>query len=311
MRVTANTFPTAVVDQISKLAARQYRLQTEATTGQRIQSPEDDPAAMRRVLGLKLESKSLVQYRRNIATLKEYATASYSAIKGLKTISDRAGELALKADDLTTPEQRRIMATEVNQLLRQAVQSANAKYRGDYLFAGTQTDQAPFSITTDADGWVTEVAYRGNASVTQAEIAPNDLVAAKVPGANTTGSGPNGLVADSRTGADLFQHLIDLQNHLRDGDVDEIANTDRANLARDEENLLRHFSSNSALQARLETAESLAASRGLDLAKSISQETDADLAQTLIRLNETQTAYRIALQTGATLIGSSLLDYLR
>jgi len=37
---------------------------------------------------------------------------------------------------------------------------------------------------------------------------------------------------------------------------------------------------------------------------------DADLAQTLVRLNQTQTAYQAAMQSGAQLLQSSLLDYL-
>ena len=88
MRVTANTFPNSLVDQLNQLALRQNRLQNQATSGQRIQSPEDDPAAMQRILDLQTESKSLNQYQNNMATLKDQANTSFVFIKALKTISD-------------------------------------------------------------------------------------------------------------------------------------------------------------------------------------------------------------------------------
>jgi flagellar hook-associated protein 3 FlgL len=114
MRVTANTFPDTLVDQLSQLAVRQNRLQSQAATGQRIRLPEDDPTAMRRVIDLQNESKNLGQYQRNISTLKEYASASFTAIKSLKKICDRAGEIATLADDTKSPEELRIYAIEIN-----------------------------------------------------------------------------------------------------------------------------------------------------------------------------------------------------
>ena len=41
----------------------------------------------------------------------------------------------------------------------------------------------------------------------------------------------------------------------------------------------------------------------------ISREVDADLAQTLVKLNEVQAAYLAALKSGATIMNQSLLDY--
>jgi flagellin-like hook-associated protein FlgL len=38
---------------------------------------------------------------------------------------------------------------------------------------------------------------------------------------------------------------------------------------------------------------------------------DVDLADALVRLNEIQNAYTAALQSGATLLQTSLLDYIR
>ena len=205
-----------------------------------------------------------------------------------------------------------IYAAEVSQLLQQGVQQANAKNRGDYLLAGTRTDQPPFVAATNASGQITSVNYQGNTSLAESEIAEGVTLTAQALGANTSGTGPRGLITDSRAGADLFGHLIALQNHLLAGDTAAIATTDRPQLARDEENLIFHLGTNGAIQSRLEASQSLAAHRALSLEGLTSQEADADLAQTLVRLNQTQNAYQAALQSGATMLKqSSLLDFLR
>jgi len=311
MRVTANTFPDTLVNQLGRLATRQTRLQQQAATGQRVRRPEDDPAAMRRVLDFQAEAKTTAQHQRNIAALQEGADAAYSAMKGLKTISDRASEIAVLADGLATPEELQAYAAEITELVKQGVQLANTKHRGDHLFAGTKNAQPPFVAATDANGAVTAVSYQGNDQVAESEIAAGVTLSAQVPGVNTSGTGARGLLVDSRSGADFFNHLISLQNHLLAADTASINATDVPQLGRDEENFILHFAGNGALQSRLEAATSQAQDRELSLENQISREADADLAQTLVRLSETQTAYQAALQSGATILSQSLLDYLR
>lgn len=311
MRVATNSFTNSLVDHLNTLSARQTRLQTEAATGRRLISPEDDPAAMRRVLDLQAEGANVAQFQKNISFLTEKAGASYEVMRGLKRISDRVGEIATLADGTKSPEDLKILGNEVTQLIRQAVQFVNGKHRGDYLMGGTRSDQPPFVAAYDPEGRATAVTYLGNADVPDVEVAEGSFIAAQTPGANTTGSGPRGLVGDSRFGADFFGHLISLQNHLLAGDTASIAATDRAALAADEENFIFHMGTNGAVQARLEAAGSIASQRALSVDGLVSKEADADLAETLVRLNQTQTAYTAALQSGATIMQRSLLDYLR
>ncbi len=311
MRVTANTFPNSLIDGLNSLSQRQNKLQTQAASGQRVQLPEDDPVAMRRILDLQAEGKSVAQYQRNISRLQEVATASFNAMKGLKQVSDRAGEIAVSADGLAPQADLNLYAKEVTELIKQAVQTANSRNGRDYLFSGTQSDQPPFVLTTDANGNVTSATYQGNSTQAESEIASDVTLSAQAVGSNSSGSGPRGLITDSRAGADFFNHLISLQNNLLSGNVAGIANTDRADLAKDEDNFLIHLSTNGAIQSRLEATNALATRRSDTIETLVSNEADADLAQTLVRLSQTQTAYQASLQSAAKILGSSLLDYLR
>jgi flagellar hook-associated protein 3 FlgL len=188
---------------------------------------------------------------------------------------------------------------------------ANSKFNGGYLFGGTLSDQPPFVVSTNGDDQVTSVTYQGNTSVSASEIATGVTVSAQTLGANTTGSGPTGLITDSRTGADFLNHMIALQNDLLAGNTTDIASTLSAQLTKDDDNLTYQIATNAALQARLDAESSIASSRAAALSKQISGEADADLSQTLVQLSETQTAYQAALQSGAKILSLSLLDYLQ
>lgn len=311
MRVTASTFPDSLLTQLNRLAVRQSRLQQQAATGQRMTFPDDDPVAMRRVIDMQGEASSVGQYLRNIARHKEVANATFASIKSLKTVVDRASEIATLADDLKSPEELRVYATEVNELIKQAAQVVNVQNRGDYLFSGTLLDKKPFVLTENSDGTVTSVAYQGNSDLSESEIGHSVALTSQTLGANTTGSGYRGLVTDSRTGADLFNHLIALRDRLSAGDTAAIATDSMEELGRDADTILFHIGTNGAVQTRLETGESIMTKRSQNLEALVSKETDADLAQTLVRLNEVQTAYQAALQSGGSIMNRSLLDYIR
>lgn len=310
MRVTTNTFPNRLLSQLGDLAARQSKLQTQAATGQRVQAPEDDPEAMRQVLEMQAENSALKQYSDNIANLKETTTAAYSSIKSLKSINTYVGETIIKVGGVTSDIDMEHMAADIDEQLAQAVTDANATFKGDYLFAGTKGDKPPFEVVKDANGRITAVNYVGNSSALTAEISPNVTSEAQPVGANTTGAGPRGLITDSASGADYFNHLIQLRDHLLAHDKTAVTTTDLSNNKKDEENLLYHYSHIGAIQSRLDAADSIVKDQSFQLDQHVSGLVDADLAQTLVRLTQVQNAYTAALQTGGSILNSSLLDYL-
>ena len=119
------------------------------------------------------------------------------------------------------------------------------------------------------------------------------------------------MITDDRVGADFFNHLISLQNHLLAGDTNAISSTDAPALQNDENNIIYQISNNGAVQTRLDAAASSASDRSLSLEGSISKVADADLTQTMVQLSQTQNAYQAALQSGAMVMRTSLLDYLQ
>ena len=312
MRIAGTSYTDSMVAQINLLAAQQYKLQNQASTGQRIQTPEDDPAGMQQALNLQAESSNVAQYARNISTLQARSDAGYSVLQQIQTISNRAGEIATSADGTTSPQTMQSYATEVSQLIQQAAQLMNTQDGDQYLFGGTASGQPPFVVTQDANGNVTGVDYQGNTSVARSQIGDDTTLSVDVPGENNSGSGPRGLVSDSRYGADLFNHLISLQNDLLAGNTTAVSTTDQPALTKDEDNVAYQVANYGAVQAQLNMAASMAGTRTTSLSQSLNNVAGADMAQTLSQLTQANNAYQAALQSAATLmqLKQSLLAYL-
>ena len=317
MRVTTNSFTTDLRHNISVLAERQLRLQQQVSTGQRITSASDDPNAMRRVLDLRNEQGQLKQYQDNISTLRENANVVYSTVQGLKKLSDRASEIAVMADGTKGSSSLSAYAKEVDQLLEESVRLANAKHRDIYIFSGTKGKTQAYSVTRTSDQ-ITAVTFAGNSSSAKVDIAPHASV-----NANYSAEGGNGVLKTDDSDTDFIASLMSLRDNLTTATNDTSSSEDKAaaltnikdtvigNLDNSELNFVDHFSSIGATLSRLETSESITKQQISAIEPLVSNEVDADLADTLVRLNEIQNAYRAALQSGSTLLKTSLLDYLR
>lgn len=312
MRVTANAFDSSLVNQLNLLTSRQYSLQNQVSSGLKVAAPSDDPAAMENTLNYQAQNAAQTQYSSNISTLQSRATSVGDTLQSLQTIASRVGEIATLASDETKSQaELNNYADEVNQLINQAAQLVNTKdpSTGHYLFGGTASGQLPFTVTKDTDGNVSAVTYNGNSSVNQIEVAPGSTMSVDIPGSNTTGSGVSGLVADSQSGADLFNHLIALAGDLKSGNFAGISG-DGMNLQKDDDHLLYQVSFNGAIQSRLATAATFAGNHSQALDKMISDTSSADLVQTMVQLSQAQTAYQAALQSGVKIMQLSILNYL-
>jgi len=314
MRIATNAYTDSMLNQFNLLASQQQNLQSQVSTGLRVQAPSDDPVAMQNTLGYLANQSTQTQYSANIATLQTRATSVDGVLQSLQTISSRAGEIATSAGSATNSQSDlNNYADEVNTLINQVVNAANTKdpSTGKYLFGGTASGTAPFSTTTDASGDVTAVTYSGNTTVNKAQIGAGMTASVDIPGANTSGTGPRGLITDSQSGADFLNHLISLRNDLTAGNTTAVTGTDSANLQKDENNISYQVANNGVVQNQLTAAASFATSNGQNLSQMISNSSSADLMTTMVQLNQAQTSYQAALQSGAKIMQLSLLNYIQ
>lgn len=298
MRITNNTLSENIVRQIQQLGSQQAKMQTQVATGQRIFQPEDDPTAVGRVLDLESEQREISQYLRNTDRALELSLASFAGLQQIKKVSDRASEIGTLGTGAIGAASTQAYASEVDQLIEQTLQLTNTKFRNDYIFGGTAVDAPPFTATRNAQGQVTAVAYAGNANRAAIQLSENASIAPATTGATNTGL------------RDFLNELVALRDALTAGNTTAIV-TAQTGLIQGEDLLVSALAEHGGLQVRIEANQSQQRDRADNLESLVSSETDADLPSTIVRLNQTQTAYQAALQSAANIMRISLLDYIR
>ena len=298
MRVPTNSTAESVLSQITKLGSQQAFLQKQVSTNQRIFNPEDDPAAVGRLIGLDTERRQLLQFKTNAGLASNIAQSSYSGLTSLADLSDRASELATLAGDATSSSSYEVYAGELNQLLEQAVQVGNTRYGGDYLYAGTALDTAPFTVSRNSAGQVTSATYAGNSGETPLALSEVSSVSPRTSGTTNQGI------------ADFINRIASLRDALTAGDTAGIA-TARTDLEDSGTLLVNAISDNGAVQLRIEVNAKQQTSRLTSLGQLASDDADVDLAATIVKLSQTTTSYEAALASGSKILQMSLLDYLR
>jgi flagellar hook-associated protein 3 FlgL len=298
MRIASNTVQDNIVRQIQLLGGQTSKLQTQVAMGQRIDSADDDPAAAGRVLSQQSELRRVEQYSLNATRALEISQASFAGLNSLKDVSDRATEIATLGRSPTSPEALGAYAAEVNQMIEQLLQVGNSRLGNDYIFAGTAIDTPPFSATRDANGDVTAATYDGN------------TVRAGIPLSEVASVTPFTNPATNQGIGDMINRLVALRDGLRNADGTALA-TAQSDLLLSEDLLVTALADNGAVQLRIEVQQHQQQSRGDNLVALVQGETAVDLPQSIVKLNQAQTAYQAALQSAANIMRISLLDYIQ
>jgi flagellar hook-associated protein 3 FlgL len=297
MRIATSSITGSALNQIMDLTDNLSTLQNQVSTGQRISQPEDDPAAVGQLINLQTEQQQLAQYQRNASTALEISQASTSALTNLKSISDNASEIAITGSGAENATDATGYATQVNQLLEEAVQSANTTLGGSYLFGGTASQTAPFQVQRDANGNITQVTYNGSNATASIPISDGTSVSPY-----TSGTTNQGL-------AGFLNNLVSLRDALTANDSSTVA-TVSSSLQTTENTIIDSISQQGAVQSGIQVIQTQQQTSATNLDTLVSKNRDADMAQAMTQLSQAQVAYQAALQSTALIMSKSLISYL-
>lgn len=307
MRVTNNTFPDALLGHLQRITKDMNKLHEQVATGQRISNISDDSAAANRILDMQEEKGKISQYSKNAARAQNVNNTTIAQLENFVGISDRINEISTLADDLKGPGGLRAYAEEVDELLQHALQSANARFNGEYIFGGSASSAAPFAVNTDVDGKIVDpdgagaglaVTYAGTASGPTFHLSETGTIAPFTDGAT------------NQKLADFINRMVQLRDSLEAGSATATNPNMRQELETSEDDLIFALSRQGSVQMRIEYDLNLNQQRYTNLEQNISSEADVDIAQTVVRLTQIQNAYQASLQSAGQVLNSSLLDYI-
>lgn len=164
-----------------------FRLQNQIATGRRLERPSDDAAAAQRGFDLQrlLEQKSQAEI--NVNTNLSFLAASDAALSGTSNLLSRAKGLAQAAVG-ASPQERAAAAIEIRQILEQLLDTGNQQFRDRYLFGGTRTEAAPFSVLDDG-----KVLFEGNSGALRSFADIDLLFETNIPATEVIGGLSSGV----------------------------------------------------------------------------------------------------------------------
>jgi len=182
-RVSTNMPVTDMQYRMRKEEANVSTMQDRISTQSRLLNLSDDPIAASHAVRYDSYLARLVRFEKNTETAGSHFQTTHDNLIGANDILQRIRELAVNAANGTnTPDDVRIMAVEVNELIKGLVDISNAlgpdtkkQFSGDKVFT------EPFRIvegTVEGGGetMITRVEYRGAGATRRVEIGDNMFV---------------------------------------------------------------------------------------------------------------------------------------
>ncbi len=158
MRISDPVVTNTVSNNLRRSFSRITRFQKNLSTGTRIHDASDDPSSASRALQLRSDIRKNEQFQRNSNSGIGFMNFVDSTMDDLVNTLIRVRGLAIQgSSDTVNPSDRKIIAREVNELLEHVISVGQAKFRGRFVFAGTETLERPYSEVRDADGNVLSV----------------------------------------------------------------------------------------------------------------------------------------------------------
>ena len=303
VRTTQRLLIDRVLNNLTLQQRRILALQEQLATGQIVNRPSDDTLATRRAVSARTEVTKNEQYLTNISNLGPGLRETETSLTTLVDVVQRARELTLQGANGTNAQlQLDQLAIEIDQLLESTLVESNHSSNGRYIFGGTVTKTEPFVATRDANESITSVGYIGNDQTFKLEIQDGIQVDANEPGSRV-------FTAAGVSGADIFQTLIDIRDNLRAGDTGALQ-TRLGELASAQDQLLISLARVGSIQNRVEQVDSNLQDINLQLLDVVSDNIDADYAETIVELNAQSNALEASHNAGARVIQPSLLNFL-
>lgn len=155
------------------------RLQEQIGTGRKFILPSEAPTAATQTLSLQKLEERRASFQQNIQTNQGYLGAADQALAAINDALVHARNLLQTGlGDQSTDIERDGLALEAQSLVRAVIQAGNTQYNGRYLFAGSETGQAPFSLADNG-----AVRYNGDSRSIETYANFDLLVNSSIDGA--------------------------------------------------------------------------------------------------------------------------------
>lgn len=295
MRVTQSMLSGNMLRNLSNSYSKLGKLQEQINTGKKVTRPSDDPVVAMKGISYRTELNNVEQFSRNIGEAYNWLDTTDDTFDKVGQALQRANELMIQASsDTSTPDDRKKIESEINQLRQHVQNLANTKIANKYIFSGTKTTTAPYDSTNGYSANVTDPAFKKSIEIEvfdginmQINTSPIELFKnIDDMFADISDKMTNGATAD-----ELSPFITSI-----DDNMDELLTT-RADIG--------------ARQNRVELMDSRLQSQEVIATKRMSENEDIDYEKAITDMITQESTHRAALSVGARIIQPTLTDFLR
>jgi len=292
---------TSSLHNLNRIQARSEKAQRTLASGLRIENASDSPDEVSSLLQARAELASSEQTRSNLNRVRTEVEAAENAIQGGLKAVERVRVLAAQgASGTQTAATRTMIAREVEAVHRQLVGISNTSIDGRYIFAGSADQTAPYAVDLNTTSGAT--LYAGATATRQIRDS----------------SGVRFPVA--RSGEDIFDNSVANRNafrvvkSVRDAllaNDDAALETALADIGTALEHMNEQLAYYGTAQNSITEAIATADKKILSLKTQIADTEGADLAATILEMQDANTHRQAALQAKAQEDLRTVFDFIR
>lgn len=150
MRVTNRMIANQVVFNMQRSINRLLQVQTNMSSGRRINRPSDDPIGIVRDLGFRNELQRIDQFRKNITQALNWTVTYDNSLADVGSFISTAKEVAVSMANGTFDDvAREGSANEIESIFQQIMQLSNVKLDGRTVYSGFKTRADAFQATSN------------------------------------------------------------------------------------------------------------------------------------------------------------------
>jgi flagellar hook-associated protein 3 FlgL len=297
MRVNPNPYP----DILAAVERTQQQVDTdeqEIASGQSVNVPSDNPAAAAVLVQNADQTAQVDQFQRSIGSVQGEVQSADSTLNSVTTALQQAISLGVEgANGTVNATDRLAIATQLQGIQSQLLNLANLSYQGNYVFAGTANQSAPYVLNSNSPSGVT---YQGNTGTNNVTLGNHFTVQTNLPGS----------ALFSAPGNDVFLSIQNLISSLQSGSTSAIGTAvTGVGSALSYINEKQVFYGNASNQ--LTSQQTYLSSEATQLATQANTAGAADLTAVISNLTASQTSVQAALEAVGQTAQLNLFSYLK
>ncbi|MCH8033277.1 MAG: flagellar hook-associated protein FlgL [Bacteroidetes bacterium] len=208
MRITELTIFNNYLFNVGRNREALATIQSQISTLRKIQKPSDSPEGTGKLIRLQNQLRTSERYSKNIFEGLSFFDVTVTSMETIQTSTANVLTTLANANNAVVADNLQTFADQIDAALDAILNSANQKFNGKYLFAGTDYSTSPFDYNADGSAIeikVSDISGKQNIQISRNIIQKINMTGAEIFGTivkqsgNLDSSAPIGDVQTNQT----------------------------------------------------------------------------------------------------------------